>query len=93
MPVLVQQRGRGIVNTVGSITPRDTIGEYLNDEGRVKNDDGSISAVVHQYDRFPLLKSLLSDFIRPRARRRGPGPRAEIRRPGLGDLGSKNSSV
>ena len=93
VPVLVQPRGRGIVNTVGSITPRDTIGEYLNDEGRVKNDDGSISAVVHQYDRFPLLKSLLSDFIRPRARRRGPGPRAEIRRPGLGDLGSKNSSV
>ena len=93
VPVLVQPRGRGIVNTVGSITPRDTIGEYLNDEGRVKNDDGSISAVVHQYDRFPLLKSLLSDFIRPRARRRGPGPRAEIRRPGLGDLGSKNFSL
>eukprot|EP00940_MAST-03C_sp_MAST-3C-sp2_P000018 g18.t1 len=59
VPTLVEPRGTGIVNTVGYITPRSTIGEYMNADGLVKNEDGSTSAVVHQYDRFPELSALL----------------------------------
>jgi hypothetical protein len=56
----VQPRGEGIVNTVGYITPRGTIGEHLNSEGLVVNKDHTVSAVVHQYDRFSELKYLLN---------------------------------
>lgn len=59
--VVVQPRGEGIVNTVGYIMPRDSITQYLTASGqRVANDDGSVSAVVHQYDRFPLLRRLFA---------------------------------
>eukprot|EP00940_MAST-03C_sp_MAST-3C-sp2_P000001 g1.t1 len=59
VPTLVEPRGTGIVNTVGYITPRSTITRYLNADGLAKNEDGSISAVVHQYDRFPQLSATL----------------------------------
>ena len=54
VPVLVQPRGKGIVNTIGYI-PDTLIGDYLNADGLVKNSDGTTSFVVHQYDRFPRL--------------------------------------
>jgi len=59
VPVLVEPRGTGIVNTIGYITPRSTIGDFLNPNGLVKNTDGSVSSVVHQYDRFPEMKALV----------------------------------
>ena len=58
--VLVEAQGHGIVNTVGYITPREDIVRHLTPDGaHVANADGSIAAVVHQYDRFPLLRKLL----------------------------------
>jgi hypothetical protein len=69
VPTLVQPRGEGIVNTVGKLmtgTPDGlgcTICPYLDSSGLVSNTDGSISAVVHQYDRFPELKSFLEFLI------------------------------
>jgi len=56
---LLQPRGKGIVNTVGYI-PRGSISNYLNSDGLVLDDNGSISAVIHQYDRFPELKNLVA---------------------------------
>ena len=57
--VEAEPRGFGIVNTVGYITRHRTgkpITAFCNPEtGQVLNDDGSISAVVHQFDRHPQL--------------------------------------
>lgn len=65
VPVQVQPRGNGIVNTVGYITPRYTIRNYMHgSSGLVRNNDGTVSPVVHQYDRFPELKTLLSSLIK-----------------------------
>ena len=61
--ILAQPRGEGIVNTVGYIYPRKSISDYLNKDHRVINDDGSLSPVVHQYDRFPELVSTLQKLI------------------------------
>lgn len=58
--VVAQPRGQGIVNTVGYITPRSSITNYIRYDGYVKNTDNSISPVVHQYDRFPELVSLVA---------------------------------
>lgn len=66
---LIQPRGRGIVNTVGYITPRKTIIRYLDEAGLVSNVDGSVSAVIHQYDRFPELVSLLQRLVEERGLR------------------------
>ena len=63
VPVLVQPRGSGVVNTVGYIQPRSTIGNYLTLDGWVKNDNGSLSAVVHQYDRFPELERVVQSLL------------------------------
>ncbi len=54
LKVAVQQQGEGIVNTVG-IIPKQNITQYLNIKGFVINKDESISAIVHQYDRFQVL--------------------------------------
>ena len=40
------------------ITPRESIGEHVNGQGLVVNTDGTVSPVVHQYDRFPQLEAL-----------------------------------
>ena len=40
------------------ITPRASIGEHVNGQGLVVNADGTVSPVVHQYDRFPQLEAL-----------------------------------
>tara|TARA_X000000368_G_scaffold380117_1_gene335690 strand:+ start:2207 stop:7276 length:5070 start_codon:yes stop_codon:yes gene_type:complete len=61
--ILVQPRGKGIVNTIGYITPRNTISQYLNVNGNVVNDNGIISPVVHQYDRFPEVVSALKALL------------------------------
>ncbi len=37
-------------------------------KGRVMNDDGSESAVVHQYDRHSVLEPLLAELIQPTTR-------------------------
>ena len=57
--VLMQPRGRGIVNTVGTLLSQDVIRwqdflkpPWMDAEGMVLNDDGTPSAVVHQYDRI-----------------------------------------
>ena len=59
VPIEMQLQGEGIVNTVGYITPRCSIVDHLNGEGLVTNYDQSVSAVVHQYDRFPELNVLV----------------------------------
>jgi hypothetical protein len=59
VPIEMQSQGEGIVNTVGYITPRSSIVDHLNGEGLVTNYDQSVSAVVHQYDRFPELNVLV----------------------------------
>lgn len=59
----IQPRGKGIVNTVGYITPRASIKKYFTPAGLISNDDGSPSAVVHQYDRFPELIKLQQRLI------------------------------
>lgn len=59
---IIQSQGDGIVNTVGYITPRNSINEFINDDF-VVNNDGSVSAVVHQYDRFPALVTLLKKHV------------------------------
>jgi hypothetical protein len=43
---VLQAQGEGVVNTVGNVAnnPRDKLGNVLNN-------DGTISAVIHQYDR------------------------------------------
>lgn len=61
--ILVQPRGKGIVNTIGYITPKNTISQYLNVNGNVVNDNGIISPVVHQYDRFPEVVSALKALL------------------------------
>ena len=64
---VVQSRGEGIVNTVGYITPRTTIDDHLKGDF-VVNSDGKVSAVVHQYDRFPKLNALLSILVSKKSR-------------------------
>ena len=48
----VWRRGLGPVNTVGYIESNNL---PVNSDGLVVNDDGILSPVVHQYDRFPVL--------------------------------------
>lgn len=62
--VLVQRRGNGIVNTVGQIRPRNTIINYMDEKGHILNEDKTISAVIHQYDRFPAIVESLSEMLR-----------------------------
>jgi len=49
--ILVQPRGEGIANNLGVIRPRSSIKRLLNERGQVVNKDGSLSPIVHQYDR------------------------------------------
>ena len=64
--VVAQPRGKGIVTTVGYLQKGDK--EYWIAKGRVMNDDGSESAVVHQYDRHPWLNPVLAELIQPATR-------------------------
>lgn len=57
VPVLLQPRGRGVINTIGYV--KDCFENYVNSDGLVVNEDGSISPVVHQYDRFKLKFQIL----------------------------------
>ncbi len=57
--VHMQEQGHGIFNTVGYITPRSDIVKHLDEDGLIKNYNGVISPVVHQYDRFPELGPLI----------------------------------
>ena len=63
--VVAQPRGKGIVNTVG-MKMKDV--DLWIAKGRVMNDDGSESAVVHQYDRHSVLEPLLAELIQPTTR-------------------------
>ena len=56
--VTVEARGRGIVNTVGYLTNEGI--DRLFDGSVVRNEDGSVSAVIHQYDRFQKLVEVFS---------------------------------
>ena len=49
--VLVQPKGEGVANNLGVSRPRTLISEWLNDDGHLTNKDGSLSPIVHQYDR------------------------------------------
>ncbi len=61
---VMQPQGDGIVNTVGYIArTRHHLEKHLDSSGRVVNSDGSLSPVVHQYDRFPELVKLLDDKV------------------------------
>ena len=64
--VVAQPRGKGIVNTVG-MKMKDLLDLWIA-KGRVMNDDGSESAVVHQYDRHSVLEPLLAELIQPTTR-------------------------
>ena len=55
--MFVQKQGEGIVNTVGYVPSNDII---LDTDGKVRNRDGSLPAVIHQYDRLPQLRALFS---------------------------------
>jgi len=55
--VLVEKRGEGVVNTAGYI-PQVDIMDEMRFDGMLLNKDGTISAVVHQYDRFDILTQL-----------------------------------
>jgi hypothetical protein len=57
----VQKHGYGIVNTVGYDT-RINVRKYAR-AGAVLQNDGSVSPVVHQYDRFGELKQMLKTLI------------------------------
>ena len=63
---VAQPRGKGIVTTVGYLQKGDK--EHWIAKGRVMNDDGSESAVVHQYDRHPWLNPVLAELIQPATR-------------------------
>ena len=60
LTVEVQPRGKGVVNTVGAFGRKYTTRRelpnfrdtHMDSAGFVLNDDGSRSAVVHQYDRL-----------------------------------------
>jgi len=52
--ISVEKRGSGIVNTVGYMTTESVAGIIVG--GQIRNDDGQLSPVIHQYDRFPALK-------------------------------------
>ena len=55
---IAQPRGQGIVNTVGYMPGNVTTLDLQNKAGLVTNDDGTVAAVVHQYNRVPLLHGL-----------------------------------
>ena len=57
--VVMQPRGRGVVNTVGTLLSQNVVPwqdflkpPWMDANGMVLNDDGTPSAVVHQYDRI-----------------------------------------
>ena len=52
--VTVQRRGYGIVNVMGCL-PWEKLRNELDRQGCLHNKDGSLSPVVHQYDRFDIL--------------------------------------
>ena len=53
----VFRRGKGAVNTVGYISHASIL-EKVSLSGLVLNEDRSVSAVIHQYDRFSFLDTL-----------------------------------
>jgi len=59
LAVAFQLRGKGVVNTIGIFAGKisadlnlSTLLRHTSPGGAILNDDGSPSAVVHQYDRF-----------------------------------------
>ncbi len=61
--ILVQQQGKGMVNTIG-IIPQSDINKYINKDGMVVNNDGSLSTIVHQYDRFDILVKKYNSVVK-----------------------------
>lgn len=55
LKVVVQPRGSGYVNTIGIIYEQGFHAIPVNKAHQVLNDDGSVSPMVHQYDRSPEL--------------------------------------
>eukprot|EP01138_Halocafeteria_seosinensis_P004346 gb/GECG01004446.1/.p1 GENE.gb/GECG01004446.1/~~gb/GECG01004446.1/.p1 ORF type:complete len:355 (+),score=28.17 gb/GECG01004446.1/:1-1065(+) len=62
-PVLRQIRGYGLVNTLARMKPAQA--RLWLQGGGVRNEDGSLSPVVHHYDRFGKLEDLLERFLEP----------------------------
>ena len=87
--VVAQPRGKGIVTTVGYLQKGDK--EYWIAKGRVMNDDGSESAVVHQYDRHPWLNPVLAELIQPTTRT-DVGAAAPTSRPPIGIAAASHAS-
>ena len=66
VPWLVQRHGSSnatLVNHIGGIYPRRKVSAYRDAAGFVLDDDGSRSAVVHQYDRFPPLVHFAESLV------------------------------
>ena len=87
--VVAQPRGKGIVTTVGYLQKGDK--EHWIAKGRVMNDDGSESAVVHQYDRHPWLDPVLAELIQPTTRT-DVGAAAPTSRPPIGIAAASHAS-
>jgi hypothetical protein len=66
--VKVWRQGDGPVNTLQHMTPK------LNSQGLVINNDGSLAALVHWYDRYPELSKTFDNLLRS-------SPRPSLSRP------------
>ncbi len=65
--VVVFEQGKGMINNVGMLCrDKKSFREWgiLNDKNEVLNWDGSISAVVHQYDRDDEMKKHLNEKVK-----------------------------
>ena len=54
LTIALQPRGTGAVHTLYEVSRRPwTLAEYQRDDGAILNVDGTLSPVVHMWDRLP----------------------------------------
>ena len=61
---IAQDQGRGIVNTLGLTDFRENPNKYRKVDGSFTNDDGTVSPVIHQYDRFPVAVAYIDKIVK-----------------------------
>ena len=59
---IAQPQGAGIINTIGGIDFQ-TNSKYRSNDGKILNNDASVSPVVHQYDRFPVAAAYVDKLV------------------------------
>ena len=63
--VKVLQQGHGPCNVIGYFTiSRTGIASLLNEDGLITNADGSVSSIIHQFDRFSGEARILRDKLK-----------------------------